>query len=195
MRFIRGDSLKDAIDRFHADDALKADPGERALALQKLLRRFLDVCNAIAYAHSRGVLHRDLKPDNVMVGQYGETLVVDWGLAKAIGRSGDDGDGAAARGDPHARLGQRRRPRRCPARSIGTPAYMSPEQAAGRLDLLGPASDVYSLGATLYDLLTGRPPFAGEDLGDVLAQGPSAASSPAPRGVAPGSTRPWRRSA
>ncbi len=167
MRFIRGTSLKDALAAFHADKTLEDDQGARTLALQKLLRRFLDVCNALDYAHSRGVLHRDLKPDNVMVGRFGETLVVDWGLAKSVGRSGDDGFGPL----PESTLMQKSSSgsaETLPGSVVGTPGYMSPEQAAGRLDLLGPASDVYGLGATLYTLLTGRVPFAGHDVPEIL---------------------------
>ncbi len=92
MRFIRGDSLKEAIQSFHADAARLRDPGRRSLERQKLLRRFLDVCNAVDYAHSRGVLHRDIKPGNIIVGKHGETLIVDWGLAKATGKA-DPGGG------------------------------------------------------------------------------------------------------
>src|SRR5262249_26342619 len=82
MRFIAGDSLKDAIRAFHAADKRGRAAGERELALRGLLRRFVDVCNAVAFAHDRGWLHRDIKPANVMLGRYGETLLVDWGLAK-----------------------------------------------------------------------------------------------------------------
>ena len=162
MRFIKGDSLKDAIARFHEDEALKAGPGRRSLELRKLLRRFTDVCNAIDYAHSRGVIHRDIKPANIIVGKHGETLVVDWGLAKAIGRAdpsvGEQTIAPSSSGSAET----------LPGSALGTPAYMSPEQARGDLDRLGPRSDVYGLGATLYCLLTGKPPFDGDDIGAIL---------------------------
>src|SRR5262249_40026455 len=92
MRFIQGDSLKQVIGDFHAADLPGRDPGERSLAFRQLLRRFVDVCNAVAYAHNRGVLHRDLKPGNIMLGEYGETFVVDWGVAKVIGHPDHAGD-------------------------------------------------------------------------------------------------------
>ena len=162
MRFIKGDSLKEAIEQFHADISLKNDPGRRSFELRKLLRRFLDVCNAIDYAHSRGVIHRDIKPANIILGKHGETLVVDWGLAKAVGRAdpsvGEQTIAPSSSGSSET----------MPGSALGTPAYMSPEQACGDLDRLGPRSDVYSLGATLYCLLTGKPPFEGEDVGEIL---------------------------
>jgi tetratricopeptide (TPR) repeat protein/tRNA A-37 threonylcarbamoyl transferase component Bud32 len=164
MRFIQGDTLGDAIARFHADVSLKTDPGRRALALQKLLRRFLDVCNAIDYAHARGVLHRDIKPANVIVGRHGETLVVDWGLAKVRGQA----DAVPSEERPLRTTLSSGDTGTLAGSTLGTPAYMSPEQAKGDIEGLGAASDVYSLGATLYCLLTGRAPFEQADLTAVL---------------------------
>jgi eukaryotic-like serine/threonine-protein kinase len=165
MRFIRGQSMKAAIDRLHQSDA--ASNVAASLEFRQLLNRFVDVCNAIEYAHSRGVLHRDLKPANIMLGKFGETLVVDWGLAKALPRDqpvlsapGDEPSfaGTAGHEPAHTRAGS----------AVGTPVYMSPEQAAGSAELTA-ASDIYSLGATLYTLLTGRLPFAANPQ-DILRQ-------------------------
>ena len=179
MRFIKGDSLKEAIEHFHADDSLKNDPGRRSLELRKLLRRFVDVCNAIDYAHCRGVIHRDLKPANIILGKHGETLVVDWGLAKAVGRAdpsvGEQTLAPSSSGSSET----------LPGSALGTPAYMSPEQAGGDLDRLGPRSDVYSLGATLYCLLTGKPPFEGDDIGEILRKVQRGDFVRAPRQVDP----------
>jgi serine/threonine-protein kinase len=182
MRLIKGDSLQDAIRAFHAADRPGRDAGERRLALRQLLGRFVAVCNAVAYAHSRGVLHRDLKPGNVMLGPYGETLVVDWGLAKVVGRqAGGDGASeatlrpASAEGSAPTQVGA----------AVGTPAYMSPEQAAGKIEELGPASDVYSLGATLYCLLTGKSPVEGQDAGEILRRVQRGDFAP-PRAAKPG---------
>jgi serine/threonine-protein kinase len=157
MRFIRGETMHDAIRRFHqADENPRRDPGERSLALRELLRRFVDVCNAVAYAHSRGIIHRDLKPANVMLGEYGESLVVDWGLAKVMDRP--DGEKTTAErpvqlgsgsGSAATEMGQ----------VVGTPAFMPPEQARGEVDQMDQRSDVFALGATLYCLLTGQPPY------------------------------------
>jgi serine/threonine-protein kinase len=181
MRFIKGDSLKDAIERFHAGTTAKPDPGLRSLGLRKLLRRFTDVCNAIEYAHSRGVLHRDIKPGNVIVGKHGETLVIDWGLAKALGRADLDPASGERPLTPSSASGSAET---LPGSALGTPAYMSPEQARGDLDALGPQSDVYSLGATLYCLLTGKAPFEGDDPGAILRR-VQTGEFPAPRQLDP----------
>ena len=161
MRFIRGNSLKEAVDHFHRAE----DDSDRIFRLRQLLGRFVDVCQAIQYAHSRGVLHRDLKPGNIMLGKYGETLVVDWGLAKTVGK--EEIDAATEEATLTPKSGSGSAPTQMGS-AIGTPQFMSPEQAAGRLNELGVKSDVYSLGATLYYILTGKAPFVSEDLGSIL---------------------------
>ena len=176
MRFIDGQTLADAIDAFHRAEKPERDEGERALALRHLLTRFVAACQAVAFAHSRGIIHRDIKPANIMLGQFGETLVVDWGLAKAaaatseakasaIPRNGQPnsvGPETWAAPDAAARTDGSRDSATEAGVILGTPAFMSPEQATGQWDAVGPASDIFSLGASLYQLLTGRPPYRGE---------------------------------
>lgn len=156
MRFIRGESLKQAIESLYQQKP-QIPPRDFLLAIRKLVKRLIDAGNALDYAHSRGVLHRDVKPGNIMLGKYGETLLVDWGLAKSGAyrdeKSKDEPTVVPLSGDSstETRMGS----------VFGTISYMSPEQARGRLDLLGPWSDVYSLGATLYSILTGQLPLSG----------------------------------
>ncbi len=185
MRFVRGEDLKGVIARHHgANSPAGQTPPARALALHRLLTRFVAVCEAMSYAHDRGVIHRDLKPSNILLGPYGETMVVDWGLAKVLRP-----DGTAPRGPAEAPLN----PTSAIASGssdtlagtvVGSPAYMSPEQAEGWPEGVGPASDVYSLGATLYTLLVGKPPFSGANIPSVLRR-VRQGDFPPPRSVNP----------
>ncbi len=157
MRLVRGETLQEAARKLHA--------GEPGYTLRGLLTRFVAVCNAVAYAHSRGVIHRDLKPANVMLGPFGETLVVDWGLAKVVGRGPAGGEAAA---EVTLRPASADGAETLVGAALGTPAFMSPEQARGEVAALGPATDVYSLGATLYAVLAGQPPVQGRNTTEVL---------------------------
>ncbi len=135
-----------------------------------LLPHFVNLCQAIAYAHSRKVIHRDLKPGNVMVGEFGETVVIDWGLAKIKGRQ-DDAREAMSETIQVFRLGEAHDAAKTQeGLAMGTPAYMAPEQARGDLDNVGERSDVYALGAVLYELLTGRPPYTGKSSREIIEQ-------------------------
>ena len=160
MRFIKGEDLASAARRFHSGDSADFT----GLDFRWMLRRFVDVCNTIAYAHSRGVLHRDIKPSNIMLGPFGETLVLDWGVAKPLGRPEADSPVPVSRLDlsPLRPTTGNGSSVTITGQAVGTPAYMSPEQAAGDLEAMATTSDVYSLGATLYVMLTDRPPFSGD---------------------------------
>jgi len=135
MPFIQGQTLQVAIAAFHQDESLRRDPGRRSLKFRGLLQQFIAACNTVAYAHDQGVVHRDLKPSNIMLSPYGETLVMDWGLAKPFGADDataePDGDSPSPSPVPEALTAT--------GAVLGTPQYISPEQAQGHP--VGPASD------------------------------------------------------
>ncbi len=156
MRFIRGETLRNAIVAFHASSTAS---DWRSLQAIRLLRAFVAICDTIAFAHSKSVIHRDLKSSNIMLGAYGETLVLDWGLARLTNDPLEDPDSAIAipkdaERDIHVtQVGA----------TLGTVAFMSPEQAYGNWAQVGPPSDIFSLGAILYQILTNQTPYSGED--------------------------------
>ncbi|MBL8801595.1 MAG: serine/threonine protein kinase [Planctomycetes bacterium] len=189
MKLVQGATLEEVFDRARAGDATWS----RTRVLDVLLR----VCEAMAYAHSKGVIHRDLKPANVMVGAFGEVHVMDWGLARVLSSEGEDAArGEQARDDaneqhdaPHGPASEDSSSRTLEGDVLGTLAYMSPEQARGKLSEIGPATDVYALGAMLYELLAGyaphKPPGERADAAELWRRVRSGKVEPLPEKAAP----------
>ena len=159
MQLVRGRNLKEIADLVHT--------GAEGWNLTRAVGVMLKVCEAMAYSHAKGVIHSDLKPENIMVGKFGETHVVDWGLATLVhdGKALDDDPGGESTVETDRQSGHHDTVSTGPTlrtradQVLGTPPYMPPEQAAGRLDELGFASDIYSVGANLYHLITRHPPY------------------------------------
>jgi serine/threonine-protein kinase len=175
MRFVKGRTLSDAARAYHGR---RREGTAGPLELRELLGAFVGVGQAVAYAHSRGVIHRDLKGQNVVLGDFGEVIVLDWGLAKVVGRAEETLTPPVAAG------GDECRGETLQGQALGTPGFMSPEQAQGQWDAVDRRTDVYGLGAILYEVLTGQAPFDGTNTADVLRR--VVAEPPArPRSVNP----------
>src|SRR5262249_3005659 len=167
MRFMRGYTLSEAGGKFQDK---RSQSKARRIDLVALLQAFIGVCNTVAFAHNRGVIHRDLKGSNIVLGEFGEVVLLDWGLAKLVDHDSVDepdhdpaGTGAWPEPSTTAELGLT-----ASGQALGTPGYMAPEQAEGRLDQIGKSTDVYGLGAILYEILTDRAPFDGSSIHEVL---------------------------
>ncbi len=172
MKLVKGRTLQSIIDSIRKGEERVV----REYPQARLLSIFRKVCDAMAFAHAQGVLHRDLKPENIMVGEYGEVLVMDWGLAKVIGVEDENRASLSAR-TVSGSLSDN------PAMTIegevmGTPQYMSPEQANGVVSQLDEGSDIYSLGGILYACLTYKAPVDGKTLDEVLGHVRSGTLSP-----------------
>ncbi len=174
MKMVRGVDLGEVIEARRK--------GEVRYSLIRILQIFQSICDAVGYAHDQGVIHRDLKPENVMHGDYGEVFVMDWGLAKEIGKAEEPAGSQAPAPllPPSPRAAQQTQA----GVIVGTPAYMPPEQAMGDHAAMSARSDIYSLGAILYEILTRQPPYQGPDPEDVLGQIKAGPCAP-PRAVDP----------
>lgn len=188
MKLVKGETLAQAIKRHHAlksrlglrpdqngiepieatpvgtESQPTSDSPSLALSEQRLMSVFLSVCEALAYAHSRGIIHRDLKPQNIVLGDYGEAIVLDWGLARRLDQKEDDAASVRISEDAHTDETQA-------GAVIGSPPYMAPEQAAGQIEALDQRTDVYGLGAILFAILTGEAPHrkvGNESVSDLL---------------------------
>lgn len=148
MKRVQGKNLRELLRSYPEPDRKKRE------VMASLLDVFERVCDTVAYAHSQGIIHRDLKPENIMVDEYGVVLVMDWGLAKKVGAM------EQAPSPMHTQAGA----------ILGTPYYMSPEQASGKVNEIDCRSDVFALGVVLYEILTGQLPFYGSTFEDVLEQ-------------------------
>lgn len=193
MRLIQGITFKEAIKKVH--------DGMDGWTLTRALSRLLRVCETMAFAHTRGVVHRDLKPANIMLGDYGETYVMDWGLVKILGqpdrhdrRAGENERGRPSSIEPGSRCEEADSPAgRAKTRQgevIGTPVYMPPEQAGGDQATVGLQADVYAVGAVMYHLLSGHPPFvpretrlSAQEVIDRVLEGPPKSLSNIVRGA------------
>ncbi len=136
--------------------------------LPVLLTVFQKVGDALAFAHSRHVIHRDLKPENIMLGDFGSVLLMDWGLAKVIGQKEAPAAAVARSAIFSARAADGQASETLAGPIMGTPAYMSPEQARGEIDALGAAGDIYALGAILFEILHLRPAVTGRAALDIV---------------------------
>lgn len=176
MRFVRGRTLTEVIRQYHEQRRVEQKAGLNS-ELLALLNVFVSICQTIAYAHSRNVIHRDLKGDNVILGDFGEVIVLDWGLAKRLDEPHEPVESEDPF-DPFKTVVVETLTQECPTsqspqmtlpgEKLGTPAYMAPEQAQGQIEGVGTRTDVYGLAAILYEILVGEPPFLGRSIVEIL---------------------------
>ncbi len=183
MRLVEGVTLSEVLEKLQQKD----EPTLAKYPLRTLLTIFQKVSDAVAFAHSRGVVHRDLKPDNIMVGEFGEAFVMDWGLAKRLQQS-DAYEVPTQTEEVVPNLSTADSFKTLTGQVKGTPRYMAPEQAEGRVEDIDERTDIYALGAILYTILTLHPPVAGETINEVLTRVASGAIHP-PTSYNPRNTR------